>query len=92
MITAHAMPTHQLMPAAGSRGFPVATASPVDVPERLSGRTPSARHCREHPIHHHVTGPAHTPESVVLDKAGRRYARRFIKHRNHSCTTGAAMT
>jgi hypothetical protein len=53
MRLVRALPTIQLMPAAGSRQTPVATGTSVDVPERTSGRI----HRREHPIGHHVTGP-----------------------------------
>ena len=41
MPTVRALPMIQLMPAAGSRCAPAATATVVDVPERTSGRAPS---------------------------------------------------
>src|ERR1700694_3635140 len=41
MRCARALPTNQLMPAASSRSVPAATPLWVDLPERMSGRTPS---------------------------------------------------
>ena len=58
MRCARALPTNPLMPAASSRNSPAATSSRgVDLPQRLSDRTPSAARNAGHPIHHHVAGP-----------------------------------
>ena len=40
MRDTRALPTNQLMPAAGSPDLPAATPRWVDLPERMSGRTP----------------------------------------------------
>ena len=56
MSCARAVPTNHLMPAASSLTRTVATRPRVDVPERLSGRTPQ-QPARRAPHPHHVAGP-----------------------------------
>ncbi len=73
-----ALPTNQLMPAAGSRRAPAATpvwGGPPGKTERPHRFTsPHAGH----PIHHHVAGLS----SADPDKAGRRHARHISAPRS----------
>jgi hypothetical protein len=73
MRCARALPINQLMPAASSRGVPVATPLLGGLPGKTErAAPPSAAPHVGHPIDHHVAGPS----SVDPDKAGRRHAQR----------------
>ena len=76
MRHAPALPTLQLMPAAGSRSVPVATPLLGGLPGKIERSHPFGSPHVGHPIHHHVAGSS----SVDPDKAGRRHARRHLPH------------
>jgi hypothetical protein len=65
----------QLMPAAGSRSFPVATPLLGGLPGKNERPHPFNSPHAGHPIHHHVAGPS----SGDPDKAGRRHAPRVSR-------------
>jgi hypothetical protein len=69
-----ALPITQLMPAAGSRNFPVATPLLGGLPGKNERSHLFTSPHVGHPINHHVAGPM----SVDPDKAGRRHAQRFV--------------
>jgi hypothetical protein len=56
MRCARALPTLQLMPAAGSRNFPVATALLGGLPGKNERSHPFTSPHAGHPINHHVAG------------------------------------
>ena len=72
MRCARALPITQLMPAASSRSFPVATPLLGGLPGKNERPHDFASPHVGHPINHHVAGLP----SVDPDKAGRRHARR----------------
>ena len=72
MRYARALPTNQLMPAAGSRKTPAATPALGGRPEKNERPATFSSPHAGHPIHHHVAGSS----SVDPDKAGRRHAQR----------------
>ena len=72
MRCVHALPTNQLMPAAGSRPSPVATPLWGGLPGKIERPHPFGSPRVGHPINHHVAGSL----SVDPDKAGRRHTQR----------------
>jgi hypothetical protein len=75
MRCARVLPTHPLMPAAGSLGVPVATPLLGGFPGKIERPHLFGSPHVGHPIHHHVAGPL----SVDPDKAGRRHAQRAAR-------------
>ena len=57
MRCARALPITPLMPAAGSRRFPVATPLLGGLPGKIERPHPLASSHVGHPINHHVAGP-----------------------------------
>jgi hypothetical protein len=75
MRCVRALPTLQLMPAAGSRNSPVAIPLLGGLPGKNERPHPFGSPHAGHPIHHHVAGT----RSVDPDKAGRRHAPRVSR-------------
>jgi hypothetical protein len=70
MRCVRALPTLQLMPAAGSRSVLSPPRCWVDFPERLSGRTPSAARTSGTPSI--IMSPDHRPWTQIRLGAGTR--------------------
>ena len=74
MTRARALPTNQLMPAAGSRSCPVATPALGGRPGKNERPHPITSPHTGHPIHHHVAGPSSVdprkPPPLSGDRAG----------------------